>query len=82
MRNATAGGLAQAAITHLGIAFISNAPLLARGAGARIPVNERVLPSWNAGPVKAAIVDFVARVTEEGGPDYVPPRRADRDVRQ
>jgi phosphoserine phosphatase len=36
-------------------------------------VNERVLPSWNAGPAKAAIVDFVSRVTEEGGPDYVVP---------
>jgi phosphoserine phosphatase len=36
-------------------------------------MKERVLPSWNAGPVKAAIVDFVAQVTEEGGPDYVPP---------
>jgi phosphoserine phosphatase len=31
------------------------------------------LPSWNDGVVKAAIVDFVARVTKEGGPDYVPP---------
>src|SRR5262245_23091949 len=31
------------------------------------------LPSWNEGPAKAAIVDFVARVTKEGGPDFVPP---------
>ena len=30
------------------------------------------LPSWNDGPAKAAIVDFVARVTTEGGPDFVP----------
>jgi hypothetical protein len=30
------------------------------------------LPSWNEGPAKAAIVDFVARVTTEGGPDFVP----------
>jgi phosphoserine phosphatase len=36
-------------------------------------MSERILPSWNAGPPKAAILDFVARVTEEGGPDYVPP---------
>jgi phosphoserine phosphatase len=36
-------------------------------------MSERVLPSWNAGPAKAAILDFVARVTEEGGPDYVRP---------
>jgi phosphoglycolate phosphatase-like HAD superfamily hydrolase len=31
------------------------------------------LPSWNAGATKSAIVDFVGRVTKEGGPDYVPP---------
>ena len=30
------------------------------------------LPSWNDGPAKAAIVDFVARVTKPGGPDFVP----------
>ena len=30
------------------------------------------LPSWNDGPTKRAIVDFVARVTKEGGPDFVP----------
>lgn len=31
------------------------------------------LPSWNDGVAKATIVDFVARVTAEGGKDYVPP---------
>jgi hypothetical protein len=31
------------------------------------------LASWNDTPTRAAIVDFVARVTTEGGPDYVPP---------
>ena len=31
------------------------------------------LPSWNDGPAKAAIADFVVRVTKEGGKDYVPP---------
>ena len=30
------------------------------------------LPSWNDGPAKKAIVDFVARTTKEGGPDFVP----------
>jgi phosphoserine phosphatase len=30
------------------------------------------LPSWNDGPVKRAILDFVARVTREGNPDFVP----------
>ena len=31
------------------------------------------LPSWNEGPVKKSIIDFVTRVTKEGGPDYVKP---------
>jgi phosphoserine phosphatase len=31
------------------------------------------LPSWNDGAAKAAILDFVGRVTQEGGPDYVRP---------
>jgi phosphoserine phosphatase len=31
------------------------------------------LPSWNDGAAKSAILDIIARVTREGGPDYVPP---------
>ncbi len=31
------------------------------------------LTSWNDGPTKSAITDFVARVTKEGGPSYVEP---------
>lgn len=31
------------------------------------------LPSWNDGDAKAAIVAFVAAVTTEGSPDFVPP---------
>lgn len=34
------------------------------------------LPSWNEGPAKKAIIDFVTRVTREGSTDYV--RRAER----
>jgi len=30
------------------------------------------LPSWNEGATKQSIVDFVTRVTDEGGPDFVP----------
>jgi len=30
------------------------------------------LPSWNDGPVKRSILDFVARATTPGGPDFVP----------
>jgi phosphoglycolate phosphatase-like HAD superfamily hydrolase len=31
------------------------------------------LPSWNDGPAKKAITEFVAKVTKEGSPDFVPP---------
>ncbi|MHC4974812.1 MAG: HAD family hydrolase [Planctomycetota bacterium] len=31
------------------------------------------LPSWNDGPAKAAITDFVRRVTTDGAADFVPP---------
>jgi len=31
------------------------------------------LPSWNEGPTKKSILDFVAAVTKDGGPDYVAP---------
>ncbi|RKG57791.1 haloacid dehalogenase-like hydrolase [Corallococcus sp. CA054B] len=30
------------------------------------------LPSWNDGPVKQSIIDFVTRATTEGGPGYIP----------
>ena len=30
------------------------------------------LPSWNDGPSKRAILDFVDRVTRDGGPEFVP----------
>jgi haloacid dehalogenase-like hydrolase len=31
-----------------------------------------LLPSWNDGPAKKGILDFVARTTTAGSPDYVP----------
>ncbi len=33
------------------------------------------LPSWNDGAAKTAVVDFVARVTQEGGADFVAPEK-------
>jgi len=40
------------------------------------PAKGEALSSWNDGPSKKAILEFVERVTREGGPDYVAP--ADR----
>ena len=37
------------------------------------PLAAEPLPSWKDGEAKAAIVDFVAAVTTEGSPDFVPP---------
>jgi len=42
--------------------------LIARAARAQDP-----LPSWNDTAAKKAIVDFVAKVTKEGSPDFVKP---------
>jgi hypothetical protein len=34
-----------------------------------------VLPSWNDGAAKTAIVDFVGRITTAGGTDFVAPEQ-------
>ncbi len=44
---------------------------LAGAADCRAEQNDP-LPSWNDGPVKSAILDFVQRVTTEGGSEFVP----------
>ena len=31
------------------------------------------LPSWNDGPAKTTIIEFVSKVTKKGSPDFVPP---------
>ena len=36
-------------------------------------MGDGLLPSWNDGAAKSAILDFVARVTEQGGTEFVPP---------
>ena len=37
------------------------------------PAQTDPLPSWSKGAAKQAITDFVARVTQQGGPDFVSP---------
>jgi len=56
-------------------AFVAAATAWAVGiAGcAGAPTATDPLPSWNEGASKKAIVDFVAAVTSNGGPSYVPP---------
>ncbi len=41
-------------------------------AGGRPVAAQDALPSWNDGAAKIAIVEFVGKVTRQGGPDFVP----------
>lgn len=52
---------------------LAQAPLGRPGASASSAKDQ--LPSWNDGDVKSSIIDFLVRVTAEGGPDYVPPEQ-------
>jgi hypothetical protein len=47
---------------------------LATGVRSQPPTSDP-LPSWNEGQAKKAIVDFVGRVTKDGGPEFVARRR-------
>ena len=47
--------------------FIAVAPLVVPTVRAADP-----LPSWNDGKAKQVILDFVAKVTNEGSPEFVP----------
>jgi phosphoserine phosphatase len=47
--------------------------LLPVSAFAQTPTPAGTLPSWNDGAAKQAILNFVAAVTREGSPDFVPP---------
>ena len=51
-------------VSHLVAALVVSTATPVRAAGP--------LPSWNDGPAKQAITDFVAKVTREGSPDFVP----------
>ena len=53
--------------------LIATALALALGAvGTAVAQAADPLPSWNEGKAKQSIVDFVAKVTKEGSPDFVP----------
>jgi hypothetical protein len=43
-----------------------------RSTSARAQAQVDLLPSWNDGTSKGAITEFVARVTQQGGPDFLP----------
>ncbi|MFO1023068.1 MAG: HAD family hydrolase [Planctomycetales bacterium] len=47
--------------------------LVMEGQGASLLFAQSPLPSWNEGPARTAILDFVRRVTTKDTPDYFPP---------
>jgi len=47
--------------------------ILLQGGFAALACAADQLPSWNDGRAKQSIVDFVAKVTKTGSPDFVPP---------
>jgi hypothetical protein len=49
-----------------------SAPLLPVSVRAQAVGSAAALPSWNDGAAKQSILDFVAAVTREGSPDFVP----------
>jgi hypothetical protein len=51
----------------LGAAFVPHASVLAQ---------TDPLPSWNDGPAKKSITDFVSRITAQGGADFAYDRQA------
>jgi len=62
-------------------ALLSALAALPALSGSLLPISARAqttasggtLPSWNDGATKQAILNFVATVTREGSPDFVPP---------
>ena len=54
-------------------ALAAIAALALRGGGAPAQPPNLPLPSLNDGHARKAILSFVARVTKEGGPDFVAP---------
>jgi haloacid dehalogenase-like hydrolase len=55
------------------LAMLSVLPEMLLPAGAQTNTAGDPLPSWNDGAAKQAIVNFVAAVTRDGSPDFVPP---------
>jgi phosphoserine phosphatase len=61
----------------LTLTLVVAAAIFGAGACLRVRAGQEpldALPSWNDGAAKKIIVDFVSRVTTEGGPDFVAPR--------
>jgi haloacid dehalogenase-like hydrolase len=62
----------RAMLTTLAVLPILSETLLSTSAQSQV-TQGGVLPSWNEGPAKQAILDFVRATTTQGSPKFVPP---------
>jgi hypothetical protein len=77
LRNLRTRGRTMKYLTVVRAAVGSSVVLFALSAFAADP-----LPSWNDTAPKQAIIEFVDKVTRQGSPDFVPPGRTHRRIRQ
>ena len=60
-------------LSALAVLPTMSGPLLTSSAQAQIAASGDGLASWNDGPAKQAIIEFVRATTEQGGPKFVAP---------
>jgi phosphoglycolate phosphatase-like HAD superfamily hydrolase len=73
-RNPTSSGIDRRALLWaLAVLPALSGTLLPTSALAQTATSGDVLPSWNDGPVKQAIVTFVKETTDQASPKFVPP---------
>jgi len=67
---------AQALVAAVLACALAFATTIVHAADSSTPLETGPLPSWNEGKAKHSVVDFVAKVTKSGSPDFVPvPKR-------
>jgi hypothetical protein len=62
----------RAALGTLSALALVSAEALPAGAQTPAPIAGGVLPSWNEGPAKQSIIDFVKATTDKASPNFVP----------
>jgi hypothetical protein len=68
-------------ISTLALLPVLSAPLAPISARAQTATSSNALPSWNEGPAKQAILNFVRDTTDQIGPEICAPGRAHCNIR-
>ena len=63
----------RALLSTLAVLPALSGPFLSASAQAQTTASSGALPSWNDGPAKQAILDFVRATTDQASPKFVPP---------